>query len=160
MASPARCSAPARIALVWAITRALLVGATFVRWPLLPCLQYEVPSGDGRPPVVVAVPWRIDASGERVALPGDQPRWLDAFARMDGLKYLTIMAVGYGRNPDGSIPDHAGFFPGYPVAATGVAKVLNTLRGRPGATMLETPVLGLVAAFLTSNFALLLAAIA
>jgi hypothetical protein len=93
-------------------------------------------------------------------LPGNLPRWLDAFARWDALHYLTIAAVGVAPGPDGSPPQHAGFFPGYPAAVRGLTSLINLATGRAGAGILETPLTALVAAFAVSNLALLLAAIA
>jgi hypothetical protein len=136
-----------RIALVFLITRSLLVAATLVPWPLARCLE---------PPLDTRTPWNTGGAW----LPGDPPRGLDSFARMDADYYLTIAVFGYARNPDGSIPQHAGFFPGYPVAVRGVARAIDALRGRFGAPLHESPVAVLVSAFLVSNLALLLAALA
>lgn len=140
-------SPQARIALVFLVTRALLVAATLVPWPLARCLD---------PPLDTRAPWNSGGAW----LPGDPPRWLDSFARMDADYYLTIAVFGYARNPDGAIPQHAGFFPGYPVLVRGVARAIDAVRGRPGAPLHEAPVVVLVSAFLVSNLALLLAALA
>jgi Mannosyltransferase (PIG-V) len=137
----------ARIALVFLATRALLVAATLVPWPLARSLE---------PPLDTRVPWSTGGAW----LPGDPPRWLDSFARMDADYYLTIAVFGYSREPDGRLPQHAGFFPGYPVAIRGVARAVVALSGRPGAPLHEAPVVVLVSAFAVSNLALLLAALA
>jgi hypothetical protein len=136
-----------RIALLWVATRALLVLATLVPWPLARCVD---------PPLDQRSPWNVGGTW----LPGDPPRWLDSFARMDADYYLTIAVFGYARNPDGSLPQHAGFFPGYPVAVRGVARLVELARGRAGGPLYEAPVTVLVAAFAVSNLALLLAALA
>lgn len=150
----------ARITLAFLVTRGLLLLATIVPWPLGPCLRYEVSGAAGAPPVEVVIPWRIDARGERDYLPGDPPPVLDAFARMDSEYYLAIAAFGYRRDPDGSLPQRAGFFPGYPATIRGLTHVVNALRGRPGAPVLDAPMMMLLAAFLISNATLWAAALA
>ena len=147
-----------RIALVFLATRALLVVATFIPWPLPPCTEYEVRSPRAAVLEVVKVPWQT--GGERLYAI-HPPAWLDSFARMDASYYLSIAAVGYAPVPgEPAIPQRAGFFPGYPVAVAGVAHAINAVLGRPGRRCTSTRSRGLVAAFLVSNGALLLAALA
>jgi hypothetical protein len=75
---------------------------------------------------------------------------------MDAEYYLWIAAFSYE-------PTHAkapGFFPGYPVAVSALARGINAARGQPGVPLYETPEVLLVAAFAVSNLALLFAALA
>jgi hypothetical protein len=151
-------AATARITLVFVATRLLLVAAAVIPWPLDFCTRFEV-TRDGAPPHVVDVHWRTGSDGARRYLPGDSPAILDAFARMDSEYYLAIAAFGYARNPDGSLAQHVGFFPGYPAAVRGATHVFNAACGRPGAPLLDDPRVLLLAAFCVSNLALWCAAI-
>jgi hypothetical protein len=124
------------------------VGATLVPWPLAPCLEPEVRDR-----------WRGDpASGLYYVVPSPV---LDSFARMDADYYLEVAAFGYRPGEPGTGPPRAaGFLPGYPLAVRAMVHALNAIRGHPGAPILDTPPkVGLLAAFLTSNLALLLAAL-
>jgi hypothetical protein len=143
----------ARIVLWFVVTRLLLVAATFIAWPLDRCIEYEVQTGVASDPVVAKVPWKTTPAGE-VYYAAPSPV-LDAFFRMDSEYYLWLAAFGYGHE----YPRVAGFFPGYAMVTGGLARAINAVRGDFGTPIYKTPVVALLAAFVTSNLALLLAAL-
>ena len=93
---PAMARSFLRIALVFLATRALLVVATFVSWPLprMHRVRGAGTRGSGSRGREGAVADR--GEGRYIIHP---PAWLDSFARMDASYYLSIAAVGYAPVP-------------------------------------------------------------
>ena len=156
---PAMARSFLRIALVFLATRALLVVATFIPWPLPPCTEYEVRALDGAVLEVVKVPWQ--AGGRRpLHHPSRQPGstrsrgWTRAItSRSRRSDTRRSRGSQPSRNAPGSFRDTRSPSPAWPTPST----PWSASRGRR-CTSIRYP--GLVAAFLVSNGALLLAAFA
>ncbi len=148
-----------RILAVFAITRILLLLAVAAPDVVPPCERFRV-AIEGPPGAFEdqVVPWSKSATGQRYNLTEFRP--LDAFTHMDARYYLSIAAFSYRTNADGSVPREAGFFPLYPLIVRSVAGTIEMVVGWVSPPTPRSTEVWLVAAWLVSNGALLLAALA